>query len=307
MEQDRPGRIDIVGTTGLIGSLMCWSIGPIFIKSLTNYLDLWTQNALRYTVACLLWLPYLIYVQKRGRLPRRVWKLAILPVVANLVMQTLWAAGFYYLNPAFHNLLAKSAVVWIVISSMVFFPEERRLLRSTGFWMGLAFSAAGVVGVIMSTRDFKVENTGVGFLIVMAATMMWAVYTVAVKKSFRDIDSRIGFAVVSIYTMAGLSILMVLVGKPTDCLKMPASIWPMLVISGILPIALSHTLYYMTIKRIGATIPALTLLSTPFIVFALSRVVFQETLTRGQWLWGLVLIVGAACSIIAQRSLGRVR
>jgi drug/metabolite transporter (DMT)-like permease len=91
-----------------------------------------------------------------------------------------------------------------------------------------------------------------------------------------------------------------IMGKPSECIVMPGKIWVILVVSGVLSIAASHVMYYSSIKRIGATIPALSLLSSPFIVFAISNVLFKEELTTAQWLWGIVLIVGAACAIFAQ-------
>ena len=298
------GKVDMLGTVGLLGCLACWSIGPIFIKYMTGYLDAWTQNALRYIVACLFWLPYLIYVQRQGRLPKSVWKLALGPVVANITMQTLWATGFYYLDPTFHNLLAKSVVFWVAIAAIIFFPEERALFRSWKFLAGAALSIAGVVGVIVSGEQFQLAGTGIGVVTVLCASMIWAVYTVLVKKSFKDIDSRVGFAVVSIYTSIGLTVLMFIMGEPSQCLHVPARVWVVVAVSGILAISLSHVMYYITIKRIGATVPALSLLASPFLVFAISRVLFKEQLTSGQWLWGVVLLAGSVLAIFAQ---GRIR
>ena len=76
--------------------------------------------------------------------------------------------------------------------------------------------------------------------------------------------------------------------------------WVYVVVSGIVSIAVSHVLYYAAIKRIGATIPALVLLGTPFLVFSMSRVVFGETLNIYQIFFGAVLLIGCGISIWAQ-------
>jgi len=75
--------------------------------------------------------------------------------------------------------------------------------------------------------------------------------------------------------------------------------------SGIIPIALAHVIFYASIKRIGTTIPSLVLLLTPFSVLALSNAIFGEKLSLGQWFSGLVLIVGAGLALWAQKSLRR--
>jgi drug/metabolite transporter (DMT)-like permease len=72
-------------------------------------------------------------------------------------------------------------------------------------------------------------------------------------------------------------------------------------ISGVLSIALSHVLYYVAIRRIGATIPSLVLLVQPFIIYGISSIVFIESLSPWQWVFGLILLCGAALGILAQR------
>jgi len=298
-------KVDFEATFACIGALTFWSLGPIFIKYLTGYLDSWTQNLLRYSVASLVWLPFLVFSIKKGRLNTRVWRRAVVPGVANVIMQSLFACAFYYIGPAFMVLLAKSSLVWIAGFSLIFFAEERALVRSKRFWSGLVLSAMGVIGVMCFKKDFATARTLTGIVIALAMGFMWAVYIVSVRIAFRDIDSRHGFSVISIYTVAGLFVLALLFGEVGDCLKMGAWQWACVVISGATAIALSHTLYYSAMRRIGATIPALVMLAQPFIVFAISYVVFRESLNILQLLFGVVLLAGSGLAIWAQEHLRR--
>jgi drug/metabolite transporter (DMT)-like permease len=77
------------------------------------------------------------------------------------------------------------------------------------------------------------------------------------------------------------------------------------VISGVTAISLGHVLYYVAIKRIGATIPLLVILSQPFIVLAISNMVFGESLNAVQLLFGVVLLLGSAFALWAQQDLRR--
>lgn len=286
-----------------MGSLLFWSTGPIFIKFLTAYLDSWTQNLLRYSVASLFWLPFLLFTIKAKRIDRRIWRKAILPAAANIVMQSLWAAAFYYINPAFMVLLTKSSIIWIAGFSLIFFLGERPLARSKRFWLGTALSVIGVVGVLLCKEDFATGKTIIGIIIAMVTSVMWGLYTVSVKVAFKDIDSRTGFSVVTIYTVAGLCLLAFAFGRPQDCVKMSTWPWACVVISAVTSIALSHVLYYAAIRRIGATIPSLVLLSQPFIVLAISNLAWGESLNALQWLFGIVLLAGSALAIWAQQHL----
>ena len=294
-------KFDALATFACLGSLLFWSLGPNFIKYLTGYLDLWTQNLLRYSVACLFWLPFLLFGLKTKRIQANVWRRAFLPAVANVAFQSLWAAAFYYIDPAFMALLTKSSVIWIAGFSLIFFADERWLARSRHFWLGLVLSILGVVGVTYFKQDFSAGTTRIGFVIALVTSFAWAAYTLSVKIAFRDIDSRSGFSVISIYTVMGLLILGLMFGRLSDCLKMPAWPWACVVISGIASIALAHVFYYTAIKRIGATVPALVILAQPFAVLAISHAAFGESLSRPQVLFGLVLLAGAACAILAQQ------
>ena len=220
-----------------------------------------------------------------------------------MVMQCFWAASFYYIDPTFMNLLIKSSLIWIAIFSIVFFDDERPLVRSKRFWLGLTLSVAGVCGVLACKEGFAERTTIIGIILALFAAFFWAVYTLTVRAAFKNADSRISFAVICIYTVLGLGLLELIFGEFAESLHMGVRQWLYLIISGIIPIAISHVLYYMAIKRIGATIPSLVLLASPFTVLAGSYIVFGETLSALQVVFGLVLIAGSALAIWAQEHL----
>jgi drug/metabolite transporter (DMT)-like permease len=297
------GRINTAATSACLGAVFFWALGPIFIKYLTDYTDSWTQNALRYSAACVFWLPFLVYVALRGAFPRRTWRRAVVPALANMAMQSLWGAGFYYISPAFMTLLTNTSILWVTGFSLIFFPGERPLLRSPRFWLGLLLSLTGLAGVLYFKKDFTAVGTRIGIAIALAEAFMWAVYTISVKIALRDIDSRSGFSVISLYTTTGLWICAVLLGRPERAVQMNVHAWTAIVVSGVMSIALAHVLYYAAIRRIGTTIPMLVVLSQPFIVFSMSSVIFHERLNALQLLSGVVLLLGSASSIWAQQHL----
>jgi drug/metabolite transporter (DMT)-like permease len=303
VDHNKIRKVDLSATFACLGALCFWSIGPIFIKYLTGYLDSWTQNLLRYSVACLVWLPFLVFSIKKGLLDKKIWRRAVIPGVANVIMQSIFAYAFYYIGPAFMVLLAKSSLIWVTGFSLFFFAEERALIKSKRFWSGMVLSVVGVVGVMCFKEDFTAAGTLKGIVLSLIMAFMWAVYIISARIAFREIDSRHGFSVISIYTVAGLFVLGLLYGNIGDCVKMGPWQWICVVVSGITAIALSHTLYYSAMRRIGATIPALVILAQPFIVLAISYVVFRETLNVFQLLFGVILLVGAGLAIWAQEHL----
>jgi drug/metabolite transporter (DMT)-like permease len=296
-------KFDAPATLACLCVLAFWAVGAIVIKFLAGFIDVWTQNLLRYLAACLFWLPLLMITIRKKGLERDIWRRAILPAAVNVVMQSVAIGAYYYLNPGFIMLLMESSIIWIAGFSLIFFTEERALIRSWRFWLGTMLSVIGLVGVLLFKADFAVTKTLTGVAIALIAAAMWGLYTVTVKIAFKNIDSRRGFSVISIYTVIGLGVLAFVFGNPLACLRMRALPWACIVISGILCIGISHVLYYAAIKRIGAMIPAIILLSLPFAVLALSRVVFGEVLNGFQLVFGTILIVGAGFAIWAQQHL----
>ncbi len=305
METRNNKRFDGGAVAACMGMVLFLSTGPIFIKFLAGHIDSWTQNMLRYIVAGLFWLPVLLISIRTKKLDKSVWRRALFPAAANIAMQSFWARAFYYSGPAFLNLLSKSSVLWIAGFSLIFFADERGLVRSKRFWTGAVLSLTGITGVLLSKEDFTAAATMTGIVLILAASFMWAVYIIGVKIFLNDIDSRISFCVTSLYTIAGLCVLGAVFGRPGECFEMAVWPWACVIISGITSIGLAHVLYYSAMKRIGATIPMIVLLSTPFTILAISSVVFGESLNAWQWFFGLILIAGSGLSIWAKDHLTR--
>jgi len=302
-EHSRKQKVDFSATFACIGALIFWSLGPIFIKYLTGYVDSWTQNLLRYSVACLFWMPFLFLSIKTKRLDHRVWRRALVPAMANILMQSLYAAAFYYIGPAFMVLQMKTNVIWIAGFSLIFFSEERALVKSKRFWTGLTLSVVGLIGVMYNEVDLAQARIITGIIVAQAAAFMWGVYTVSVRIAFREIDSRSGFSVMSIYTVMGLAVSALLFGEVKTAAQMDAWQWACVVISAVIAIAFAHTLYYAAMKRIGSTIPALVILAQPFVVLGISNIIFGESMNGFQLLFGMALLAGAALAIWAQQDL----
>ncbi|MBP8304876.1 MAG: DMT family transporter [Phycisphaerae bacterium] len=296
-------RITSTAILAILGTLAFWSAGPIFIKALTGSLDSFTQNAVRYVAACGFALPFLMGASGRRQFDRRVWRKAIGPAVPNVLMQTLWAATFYYADPALVSLLSKTSVLWVAGFSVLLFAEERRLLGSVRFWAGLGLAITGVVGVLAFKPGFAAAGTRVGIALALGEAVFSALYTLSIRRCLQDVGSQVGFFVVSLYTAAALWVLALVWGHPGQVLAIGARDWVFVVISGVTAITLGHTFYYAAIKRMGAAIPALVMLAQPFGVLMLSRVAFGERMTVAQIGFGVLLLVGAAAAIWARDDL----
>lgn len=282
-------------------ALLFWSMGPVFLTYLSAHMDSLTQNALRYAVAAIFWLPFLLFDISRKHVDKSLWRKAVFPSLANIASQTCWASVFYYLSPAFVVLISKTTVVWVVVFSIAFFPDDRPLMKSRKFWAGSVLSVLGVLGVILLKNDMKTAVSAYGLALTFGSAFLWALYTILIRINFRETRSNIGFAVVSIYTTVGLVLLAFVFADLSDVPALSGKVWFYLVVSGILGIAMGHVCFYAAVSRIGATIPTVALLSQPFTVLLLSHLVFGETMNAGQVGFGAVLLVGAALAIFSRK------
>ena len=294
-------KLDVPATLASVAALVCWSISPILIKYLTGYLDFWTQNALRYSIGCLFWLFFLLILARKGRFDRCIWRKAVLPALPNVLMQSTYAAAFYYIDPAFLVLLTNTSILWIAAFSLVFFADERPLVKSKRFRSAMILSVIGLIGVVYFKQGFSARGTVVGIVLALTGGFGWGAYTICARTAFRDIDVREGFAVVSLYTAIILWAFALLFGVPIGAFQIGCRPWLAVISSAIMGISLGHVAYYAAIKRIGATIPALVVLAQPFLVFSVSRIVFGELMTTLQLIFGVILLSGAAVAIWAQQ------
>lgn len=305
MQSDRIGRVNVLGTAAALAALLLWSIGPIFVRYLSAYLDAWTQNLWRYTVATMFWLPFLFLAGRRGQLNPSIWKRAIIPSLGNIIMQCLFVRALYLIEPGFGTLLLRSSLIWTITFSLIYFPEERKLITSGRFWTGMILSVAGMVVVIVAKEGFTARASLIGTTLMLISAVAWALYIVSARIAFRNIDSRIGFSVVSLYTVIGLAFVAVILGRPGQILELPPWPWICVVVSGILCISIAHTLYYTSMQRIGTTIPVVLLQLHPFLVILFSMIIFTERLNLYQWIGGIALVGGSVLSIWAQQHLGK--
>jgi drug/metabolite transporter (DMT)-like permease len=185
--------------------------------------------------------------------------------------------------------------------SMILFKDERQLIKNRRFQISIILCVIGVAGVMLSNPTLAKSYTITGIIIILLYDFVWGFYAVAVKASMRDTDSRIGFSIISLYTVAGLAIPALLFGRPAECLELSLASWAAVIVSGIIGIGLGHVFYYVSIRRLGATISSLVLLSQPFAVIVLSYVLFGESLSVLQWVFGIILAAGSALVILSKK------
>ncbi len=296
---------DATGVLFVTLTLLGWSSVLLFLKHLAPFIDGWTANGWRYGVSALMWLPLLIIQRQRGTLPPRLFKRAIPPSIVNICGQAFFALMVYYIDPGFAAFLLRVSLVFSTTCSLILFADERPLVRSPLFWVGMGLVAGGAAGTVMFQAKEFAGATATGILLGLSAGAFFGLYGVAVRYWMRDVPSMLSFGAISQYTAGGMIVLMLCFGDRHGGGVFDLSLfnWFMLLASAVIGIGLGHVFFYASIARLGVAIALAVIQLAPFLCGVASVIIFGELLTMGQWTCGGVLLGGALLLLIADQKL----
>ncbi len=292
-----------IGIACVIGTLVGWASILLFLKHLVPYLDSWTTNGWRYGLSALMWLPVVLVGLARKSLPKGIWWRAIVPSVFNCTGQALYAMVPYYIGPALGGFLIRVSIVSSTLGAFILFADERILMRSGFFWGGMGAVVVGSIGTVFLGSAEIIGGTATGIALGATSGLLFGLYGVGVRRFMTGIPAMTSFAVISLYTSAGLVTLMFLRGAEhgLGVLHLSGFNWFILIASAVIGIAICHVAYYAAIARLGvATSTAIVQLS-PFLCAIGSLILYGEHLTQGQWLSGFLMILGATALLHAEQ------
>jgi drug/metabolite transporter (DMT)-like permease len=284
------------GYAALLGTIAIWSLPSLFQYYLIRYYDPWAQNFYRYSVACLAIAPFLLYqIGRRGtRFDRHALWLCLIPCIPNVIHQITQVVALFYMGPGVYAIFNRSSVIFTALLALLFFPEERYVIRQWQFQWGTVLGLLGAFGVVWFQPGWEMGHVSFkGLLVAFVATFCWALYAVLVKRPSQRLGSIRSFGVISFITSALLLPLTALFGRLDTPLHVGTQVNVILIISAITCITLAHVLYYVAIREIGVALSQTLQLLCPIGALALSAWIFGERLTHAQ-LWSAgILLLGA--------------
>lgn len=296
-----------IGVMTILLTLLGWSSIPLFQKHFSHSIDAWSSNGWRYGFSALLWAPALVWAARRGTLPKELWTAAIWPSVFNTLGQVAFTWAFYLIDPGLGTFGLRMQIVFVTIGAAVLFDSERRIVRSPGFVLGLALVFFGTLGMLALGAGFGQRATTLGVLVAVGSGLVFAGYALSVRRFMHGMQPLTAFAAISLYTAIGSVALMLLFGDRAGAsvLALPAGQVALLLLSSVIGIGIGHTLYYMSIARLGVAVSAGVIQLQPFLVAAGSYWLFDERLSSMQWACGCVAILGAAVILSVQHGLSK--
>jgi drug/metabolite transporter (DMT)-like permease len=283
------------GYAAVFSTVAIWSLPSLFQFYLNRFYDPWAQNFYRYAVACLAITPFVLFQFRRGpKIDMRAVVLCLVPCLPNTIHQITQVVALFYMGPGVYTIFGRASVIFTALLALIFFPEERYIIRQWQFQLGTLFGLIGAVGVVWFQANGVDRNiAGRGLLIGFTAIFCWALYGVLIKRPSARLGPIRSFGIVSVITSALLLPLSLAFGKIATPLQVEAHVNLILIISAVSCITLAHVLYYVAIHEIGVALAQTLQLLCPVGALALSVMIFHEHLTIAQLISAVVLLVGA--------------
>jgi drug/metabolite transporter (DMT)-like permease len=290
------------GVATIVLTLVGWSSIPLFLRYFVEFIDPWTANGWRYALSAFLWLPVLVWAYARHRVPNGLWRAALVPSLFNAGGQICFGWGPYLIDPGLMTFGLRLQIVFVAIGAAALFAVERDLLKRPLFLGGLCVVALGTLATVaLKPGGFEAKSTlGVG--IAIASGLLYACYALSVRKYMHSMKPVVAFAAVSQYTSVVLVALM-LVFAPrfgADVTTLSSFQLVMLALSSIIGIGLGHTLYFISLSRLGVAVSSGVVQLQPLIVSVFSMFLFNEVIAPLQWVTGSIAVTGAAVMLVAQ-------
>jgi drug/metabolite transporter (DMT)-like permease len=301
-------RFSGMGVLTIVLTLLGWTTIPLFLRYFKDDIDAWTANGWRYAISALIWGPVLIHSWSKGTMPKGVWRRALVPSLWNAAAQACFGLAPYYIKPGLMTFSLRLQIVFVAVGAAIMFPAERRVLRSPLFIGALLLTVAGTALTLLYSPRGLGEGNATGITLAVASGVGYAAYALGVRKHMMGINPIKAFAVVSQYTAAVLVVGMLIFGEKAGAGAfdhLSGHKWLLLVLSSVIGIGLGHTFYFFSIARLGLVISAGVVQLQPITVSIASIMIFDEELTRRQWLTGLIAVAGAVCMLIVQHRIAR--
>jgi drug/metabolite transporter (DMT)-like permease len=270
-----------------LAALCIWTSFIVVSRlGVTTSITPWDVAAIRFTVAGLLLLPYLV---RRGIALDRLGWTGVGAIVAGCgaPMVLLVNAGLLF-APAAHGGALFPGVMPLMVAVLAAIVLKERF--SARKWIGLAAVVTGALGIVWGRGGAVGSAQTVGDALFLVAGLAWAAYTVAMRRARLD-----GLHAAAI--AAGLSLAIYLpayaIFAGTAVFKAPLfDIALQAVVQGVLTAIIALLLYGRMVSLLGATSGAAFVALTPVMTGLIGIPVLGEWPPVTDWVAIFVISIG---------------
>ena len=270
--------------TGLAGLL--WGTSFPAIKIGLRYMDAYTFVFLRFLVASLIMLLVLL-LTKNFSFKFNKKRLILFLGVINGLAYLLQYIGMVYVNAAESSLLINLNAVWVALLSPIVLKEHLGGKKVAGVMV----SFLGVV--LMTTRlDFSSLGQGAVFgdLLVIAAGVIWAIFTVYSKPLVKDSKNLLQ-SMTWLLVLTLLPLLLPASFSAGSFVTLPLDAWLAILYTAVICWVIPYYLWMKGLKHLSPVTSSVVLLTEIIVAVAIATLVLGEVLTVISGVGALFIIV----------------
>jgi drug/metabolite transporter (DMT)-like permease len=277
----------------LLFMVVIWAVNFSVSKLALEQLSPLTFNALRFPLAAAL---LLVALYSRGRIPlptrAELPRVLALGLLGNLLYQMFFIFGLDRTRAGNASLLLAGTPIITALMSAALGHERVR----PRVWLGVVATFGGIVLVVLGGRG-QIEaghETLVGDLLMFAASVAWAFYTVG----SRPLVEKYGALPITAWTLwigtAGLVAAGIRDTMRTDWQQVSALTWLAVLYAGLLSIGVAYIIWYYGVAKLGNTRTSAYSNVVPVIALAVAWLWLGEVPTTAQLAGTAVILTGVS-------------
>jgi len=292
------------GVISLVMAVLIFSTMPALLKYLSKHLDLWTLVSLRQIISACFWLPFLLRFLSQKRLEAKQLPRFLILGAIYALGHILWNAAVFTNQVSVLIFVGRMIFLWSTIFGFIFIVSERVLMRKPLFWSAFGCCLLGLGMMYIAVRRGEAEGIvgggghPYGIPIMLACTLCWGAYGVALKRLFPRIHPAVGFSALNWVTIPVFIALLFSLGDPSKLTQLSAELWIVLILFSITSSGLGHFFAFLSIQKIGPVITEGVFNVIPFITTAIAAATLGERMNPLQWGAGLTIFTGSCLLFI---------
>jgi len=226
-----------------------------------------------------------------------------LTAVFTLCFQLLFTLCFSLIAPAFGVLLYQSQVLFSLLLGVLFFKDERVLIRKPITLLSMLGAILGAVIVILFKGEGVTFTVSIGILMAVGAAVSWSFVGVSLKMG-KPLELPPILTVSLVFSLLILLITPAVLIFDSWFLEAPKlDHWFILISSGLLGIAGGQGIYYYLLPKLGIITTSSVQLLVPFITGIFSYLMFRESITILQIFGGCILLISCYSILLQKKKL----
>ena len=275
----------------LISVALIWGLNVALVKVSLAELGPLPYNALRFTLAASLACVSLSILEPDSCLRRKDVPTFIgLGILGHTLYQLLFIQGINMTSAGNASILMATSPMWVGLLSTLTGAERLR----TRNWLGLLLSFSGILLVtIGSGKEIGfAAATSRGDLLILAGTLVWAVYTLMSK----PLLARYSPLQLLTYTIIPGAIGLITLALPSlrqqDLSSVSLAAWAGLVYSGVLAIVVGYIIWNTGVQKLGASRTAIYNNLSPLMAMLSGWLILAEKTAPLQFGGAVLIILG---------------